>query len=96
MFGFTSIDKDLPIAGLNYAAATGFTPSAIANRADLSVPNLDVGGLLDALFRHCLAATVGAALDDSAAQDGDALAAALAVFRSGRLLVRVGSAVAAL
>jgi uncharacterized phage protein (TIGR02218 family) len=47
VFGFTSVDKDLLIDGVTYVAATGFTPSAIDGRADLSVPNLDVVGLLD-------------------------------------------------
>jgi uncharacterized phage protein (TIGR02218 family) len=47
VFGFTSVDADLLIDGITYAAATGFTPSAIEGRADLSVANLDVAGLLD-------------------------------------------------
>ena len=47
VFGFTSIDVNLLIAGLTYQAATGFTPSNIDHKADLSVPNLEVIGLLD-------------------------------------------------
>lgn len=48
VFGFTSIDIMLPIDGVEYEAATGFTPSAIDGKADMSVPNLEVAGLLNA------------------------------------------------
>jgi uncharacterized phage protein (TIGR02218 family) len=47
VFGFTSVDKDLVIAGVTYAAATGVTPSQIESSADLSVPNLELQGFLD-------------------------------------------------
>jgi uncharacterized phage protein (TIGR02218 family) len=47
VFGFTSTDVSLIVGGVTYEASTGFTPSAIDGRADLSVPNLDVTGLLD-------------------------------------------------
>lgn len=47
VFGFTSVDIDLPFAGQLYQAATGFTPSAMAQNADLSVANLEVTGMLD-------------------------------------------------
>lgn len=47
IFGFTSVDVDLVIDGITYAAATGMTPSAIDGKADLSVPNLEVVGMLD-------------------------------------------------
>jgi uncharacterized phage protein (TIGR02218 family) len=47
VFGFTSVDVNLLIAGISYQAATGFTPSTIDSKSDLSVPNLDVIGLLD-------------------------------------------------
>lgn len=47
VFGFTSTDINLLIGGITYQASTGFTPSAIDGKADLSVPNLEVVGLLD-------------------------------------------------
>lgn len=47
VFGFTSCDLDLTFAGQLYLAATGFTPSAMQQSADLSVPNLEVTGMLD-------------------------------------------------
>lgn len=47
VFGFTSTDVPFDFDGLRYEAATGFTPSAIQGRADLSVPNLEVAGMLD-------------------------------------------------
>jgi uncharacterized phage protein (TIGR02218 family) len=47
VMGFTDHDKDLIIEGVTYKAASGFTPTAIANSADLSVDNLDVEGMLD-------------------------------------------------
>ena len=47
VFGFTSIDVDLLVSGVTYKAATGITPAAIDGRADLSVANLDVTGMLD-------------------------------------------------
>lgn len=47
VYGFTSVDVDLVVGGITYAAATGFTPSSIDGRADMSVPNLEVSGMLD-------------------------------------------------
>jgi uncharacterized phage protein (TIGR02218 family) len=47
VFGFTNVDRDLVVAGVTYQAATGFTASAVEGRLDLSVPNLEVVGLLD-------------------------------------------------
>jgi uncharacterized phage protein (TIGR02218 family) len=47
VFGFTSVDKDLEIDGVTYEAAAGITPSAIENRLDGSVPNLELASLLD-------------------------------------------------
>lgn len=47
VFGFTNLDVDVTYDGVTYAAATGFTPTAIEGRSDLSVPNLDVQGMLD-------------------------------------------------
>jgi len=48
VLGFTDHDRDLAIEGITYAAATGFTPSAVANTANLSVDNLEVEGMLAA------------------------------------------------
>jgi uncharacterized phage protein (TIGR02218 family) len=47
VFGFTSVDQDLEIDGVTYVASTGITPYAIDSKADLSVPNMQVNGLLD-------------------------------------------------
>jgi len=47
VFGFTSVDVDLVIDGVTYAAATGITPSAIDAKADTSVSNMEVAGMLD-------------------------------------------------
>lgn len=47
VMGFTELDQDLVIGGVTYHAATGYTRTAIAGRADLSVDNLNVEGLLD-------------------------------------------------
>lgn len=46
VFGFTDHDQDILFESVTYKAATGFTPSAIANTASLSVDNLDVEGML--------------------------------------------------
>lgn len=48
VFGFTSVDQDIVFDGQLYQAATGFTPSAMQQNADLSVANLEVTGMLDA------------------------------------------------
>lgn len=47
VFGFTSHDIDIPFGGLTYAAATGITPSAVESKADTSVSNMEVAGMLD-------------------------------------------------
>lgn len=47
VFGFTSVDISFAYDGVVYEAATGFTPSAIDGRSDLSVPNMEVTGVLD-------------------------------------------------
>ncbi len=47
VFGFTSVDVDLVFGGVRYEAATGFTPSALEGKLDMSVPNLEVSGFLD-------------------------------------------------
>lgn len=46
VMGFTDHDADLVIGGVTYKAATGFTPTALANSASLSVDNLDIEGML--------------------------------------------------
>jgi len=48
VMGFTDHDADLVIGGVTYAAATGFTPSAVASNATLAVDNLEVEGMLSA------------------------------------------------
>lgn len=47
VFGFTSVDESFDFDGLRYEAATGFTPSALDSKLDLSVPNMELAGLLD-------------------------------------------------
>lgn len=48
IFGFSSVDIDIPYAGLLYrAGALGLSISALDASADLSVPNLEVAGILD-------------------------------------------------
>jgi uncharacterized phage protein (TIGR02218 family) len=44
--GFTDSDNDQSYLGLKYAAATGFTRSAIETPVDLSPPNLELTGLI--------------------------------------------------
>lgn len=44
--GFTNHDRDLVVDGLTYFAASGFTPSAIANSDSLNVDNLEIEGML--------------------------------------------------
>lgn len=48
LLGFTDHDRDISFLGLEYKAASGFTPSAIHSSASLSVDNLDVEGMLSA------------------------------------------------
>ncbi len=45
-YGFTNVDKDLFVGGLNYKASTGFTETAIDKDSNLSVDNIDVAGPL--------------------------------------------------
>lgn len=47
--GFTSHTADLVISGMTYRSAQGFNPTTIQTTGGLSVDNLDVKGLLDAL-----------------------------------------------
>lgn len=46
VFGFTDHDADIAYDGVTYAAATGFSASAIRTDADLAVGNLEVQGML--------------------------------------------------
>jgi len=46
--GFTDHDADIIFDALTYKAATGFSPSAVSNSANLQVDNLDVEGMLSA------------------------------------------------
>jgi len=46
--GFTDHDADIVYSGVTYAAATGITPSAAKQSADLAVDNLDVFGAINA------------------------------------------------
>ncbi|MDX2073494.1 MAG: DUF2163 domain-containing protein [Alphaproteobacteria bacterium] len=48
VMGFTDHDRDIAYESLTYKAATGFSPSAVANSANLQVDNLDVEGMLAA------------------------------------------------
>lgn len=50
VMGFTDHDRNLTVEALEYKAASGFTPSAVATGADFAVDNLDVEGALDSLF----------------------------------------------
>lgn len=46
VLGFTDHDRALHVSGVDYLAATGFTPTAIASSAALNVDNMDVEGML--------------------------------------------------
>ncbi len=46
-FYFTDHDRDIDFEGNTYRASTGYTRTAIANDASLSVDNLDVEGVFD-------------------------------------------------
>lgn len=46
--GFTDHDRDITFETVTYRAATGFTPSAVANSAGFAVDNLEVEGMLSA------------------------------------------------
>lgn len=48
VFGFTDHDRDLEFESVTYRAQTGYRRSAIASRADLSVDDSEVLGILDA------------------------------------------------
>jgi len=48
VFGFTDHDRDLVVDGVVYRARTGYQRAAIASRADLSVDDTEVEGILDA------------------------------------------------
>lgn len=46
--GFTDHSGNLQVQSVTYEASSGFTPTAIASSADLSVDNLDLEGMLSA------------------------------------------------
>lgn len=46
VLGFTDHDTDLNVSAIVYAAATGYTRSAITSNSTLAVDNLDIEGLL--------------------------------------------------
>ncbi len=46
VMGFTSLDQDLVLDNVAYAAASGLSHSAIEGSADLRVDNLDIEGML--------------------------------------------------
>jgi len=48
VYSFTSHNEDIVYGGRTYQAAAGFTPSAIASAADLSVTNLEIIGPISA------------------------------------------------
>lgn len=48
VMGFTDHDGPLLIDGVQYAAETGFTPTAVTASSSLSVDNMDVEGMLEA------------------------------------------------
>lgn len=47
VLGFTDTVNDIVFSGTTYKAATGFTPSDVALKSDLSVSNLEVDSVLD-------------------------------------------------
>lgn len=47
VLGFTSHDSDITYDSVIYKASSGFTPSAVADNAELAVDNLDIEGVLD-------------------------------------------------
>lgn len=47
VFGFTDHDRDLVLDGLTYVSSSGYARAAIASRADLSVDDTEIAGLLN-------------------------------------------------
>lgn len=47
VLGFTDHDRDLVVGGTTYAAASGYGRAAIGSRADLSVDDTEVSGILN-------------------------------------------------
>ena len=47
VMGFTDHTADLVISGVTYKAATGISPTSVETKAQFSVDNLDVDGVLD-------------------------------------------------
>lgn len=48
-YGFTDHDKDITVDALLYKAATGFTATSVESKADFSVDNMDLEGMLSSL-----------------------------------------------
>lgn len=46
VMGFTDHDRDLTVEGVSYAAATGYTRTALTGDSTLSVDNMDLEGIL--------------------------------------------------
>lgn len=47
VFGFTDLDRDVSFDGMTYSARSGYTPSQLESKVDLSVDNMELIGLLD-------------------------------------------------
>jgi hypothetical protein len=47
VYGFTDHDRDLLVDGLTYASSSGYARAAIASRADLSVDDTEIAGILN-------------------------------------------------
>jgi len=47
VFGFTDHDRDLVVSSVTYAAGSGYARAAIASRADLSVDDTELSGILN-------------------------------------------------
>ena len=49
IIGFTNHNENILYDSVTYLAASGFTPSAVANNSELAVDNLDVEGVIDSI-----------------------------------------------
>lgn len=47
IYGFTDHDRDLVVAGVTYVSSSGYARAAISSRADLSVDDTELAGILD-------------------------------------------------
>ena len=50
MMGFTDHVEDINFASQNYIASSGFQPTDVLQRDDLSVDNMDIAGILDSSY----------------------------------------------